>query len=234
MPTSCDGSTNPRKRVRSPSSSTGGRGRRHSMQRASTWCRDDGRVSRYSRPRDDSGALRRDHTAMEHGRLRTARAAQWHPTLYPAHRRTPAPPQGYFTATDPGALSHAFQSGTRSGKALDPPLSSGSTSRHIAPLPELDGSPPLCLHGIQSDGLAGPGPGAGPLRRTTPTVLNNHRAKVFLPVADPDTLEYASRLIATRRVTTPSITRTPGGRRPPRARVPADSSGQRNCVAYAW
>ena len=47
-----------------------------------------------------------------------------------------------------------------------------------------------------------------------PTVLNNHRAKLFLPgIADPDTLEYASRLIGDEEVTQPSVTRDPGGRR---------------------
>ena len=47
-----------------------------------------------------------------------------------------------------------------------------------------------------------------------PTVLNNHRAKLFLPgIADPDTLEYASRLIGDEEVTQPSVTRDPTGRR---------------------
>lgn len=46
-----------------------------------------------------------------------------------------------------------------------------------------------------------------------PTVLNNHRAKVFLPgIADPDTLEYASRLIGDEEVRMPSVTRDSGGR----------------------
>ena len=47
-----------------------------------------------------------------------------------------------------------------------------------------------------------------------PTVLNNHRAKLFLPgIADPDTLEYASRLVGDAEVTQPSVTRDPSGRR---------------------
>ncbi len=50
--------------------------------------------------------------------------------------------------------------------------------------------------------------------RARPTVLNNHRAKLFLPgIADPDTLEYASRLIGDEEVTLPSVTRDPSGRR---------------------
>jgi type IV secretory pathway TraG/TraD family ATPase VirD4 len=45
-------------------------------------------------------------------------------------------------------------------------------------------------------------------------VLNNHRAKLFLPgIADPDTLEYASRLVGDEEVTQPSVTRDPTGRR---------------------
>lgn len=47
-----------------------------------------------------------------------------------------------------------------------------------------------------------------------PTVLNNHRAKVFLPgIADPDTLEYASRLIGDEEVALPSVTSDPRGGR---------------------
>ena len=45
-------------------------------------------------------------------------------------------------------------------------------------------------------------------------MLNNHRAKLFLPgIADPDTLEYASRLIGDEEVSHPSVTRDPAGRR---------------------
>lgn len=47
-----------------------------------------------------------------------------------------------------------------------------------------------------------------------PTVLNNHRAKLFLPgIADPDTLEYASRLIGDEEASHPSIARDPTGKR---------------------
>ena len=47
-----------------------------------------------------------------------------------------------------------------------------------------------------------------------PTVLNNHRAKMFLPgIADPDTLEYASRLIGDEEVEVPSMTRDATGGR---------------------
>jgi type IV secretion system protein VirD4 len=55
-----------------------------------------------------------------------------------------------------------------------------------------------------------------------PTVLNNHRAKLFLPgIADPDTLEYASRLIGDEETTLPSVTRDPkGGRSTTQSRGP--------------
>ena len=47
-----------------------------------------------------------------------------------------------------------------------------------------------------------------------PTVMNNHRAKLFLPgIADPDTLEYASQLIGDEEIARPSVTRdVKGGR----------------------
>ena len=87
---------------------------------------------------------------------------------------------------------------------------------HIAPLPELDGLAATCAsHGIQ---LVTVWQDLAQVRARygarAPTVLNNHRAKVFLPgIADPDTLEYASRLIGDEEVTTPSVTRDPKGGR---------------------
>ena len=64
------------------------------------------------------------------------------------------------------------------------------------------------------DRVAGPGPGQGAYGARAPTVLNNHRAKLFLPgIADPDTLEYASRLIGDEEVALPSVTRDPRGGR---------------------
>jgi type IV secretion system protein VirD4 len=87
---------------------------------------------------------------------------------------------------------------------------------HIAPLPELDGLAATCAsHGIQLitvwQDLAQVRARYG---SRAPTVLNNHRAKIFLPgIADPDTLEYASRLIGDEEVTTPSVTRDPNGGR---------------------
>ncbi len=139
-------------------------------------------------------------------------------TLYlcaPAHDQRRL--RGYFTALTQQVLSHAFNQATRSGKPLDPPLLVVlDEAAHIAPLPELDGLAATCAsHGIQ---LVTIWQDLAQVRARyaarAPTVLNNHRAKVFLPgIADPDTLEYASRLIGDEEVTTPSVTRDPRGGR---------------------
>ena len=109
------------------------------------------------------------------------------------------------------------RSATRSGRPLDPPLLVVlDEAAHIAPLPELDGLAATCAsHGIQIvtvwQDLAQV---KGRYGARAPTVLNNHRAKLFLPgIADPDTLEYASRLIGDEEVSHPSVTRDPTGRR---------------------
>jgi type IV secretion system protein VirD4 len=139
-------------------------------------------------------------------------------TLYlcaPAHDQRRL--RGYFTALTQQVLSHAFVQATRAGKPLDPPLLVVlDEAAHIAPLPELDGLAATCAsHGIQ---LVTVWQDLAQVRARygarAPTVLNNHRAKVFLPgIADPDTLEYASRLIGDEEVTQPSETRDPRGGR---------------------
>ena len=139
-------------------------------------------------------------------------------TLYlcaPAHDQRRL--RGYFTALTQQVLSHAFTQATRSGKPLDPPLLVVlDEAAHIAPLPELDGLAATCAsHGIQ---LVTVWQDLAQVRARygtrAPTVLNNHRAKIFLPgIADPDTLEYASRLIGDEEITTPSVTRDPKGGR---------------------
>ena len=139
-------------------------------------------------------------------------------TLYlcaPAHDQRRL--RGYFTALTQQVLSCAFSSATRSGRPLDPPLLVVlDEAAHIAPLPELDGLAATCAsHGIQIvtvwQDLAQVRGRYGP---RAATVLNNHRAKLFLPgIADPDTLEYASRLIGDEEVSHPSVTRDPAGRR---------------------
>ncbi len=139
-------------------------------------------------------------------------------TLYlcaPAHDQRRL--RGYFTALTQAVLSHAFALATKAGRPLDPPLLVVlDEAAHIAPLPELDGLAATCAsHGIQIvtvwQDLAQV---RGRYGARAPTVLNNHRAKLFLPgIADPDTLEYVSRLIGDEEVSHPSVTRDPQGRR---------------------
>ena len=138
-------------------------------------------------------------------------------TLYlcaPAHDQRRL--RGYFSALTQQVLAHAFASAARSGRPLDPPLLVVlDEAAHIAPLPELDGLAATCAsHGIQIvtvwQDLAQV---RGRYGARAATVLNNHRAKLFLPgIADPDTLEYASRLIGDEEVSHPSVTRDPAGR----------------------
>jgi type IV secretion system protein VirD4 len=125
--------------------------------------------------------------------------------------------RGYFTALTQQILTHAFECATRQGRPLDPPLLVVlDEAAHIAPLPELDGLAATCAsHGIQLvtvwQDLAQV---KGRYGARAPTVLNNHRAKLFLPgIADPDTLEYASRLIGDEEVAQPSLTRDGRGAR---------------------
>jgi type IV secretion system protein VirD4 len=141
-----------------------------------------------------------------------------HHTVYlcaPAHDQRRL--RGYFSALTQQVLAHAFTLATRAGRALDPPLLVVlDEAAHIAPLPELDGLAATCAsHGIQLmtvwQDLAQV---RGRYGARAPTVLNNHRAKLFLPgIADPDTLEYASRLIGDEEVALPSVTRDPTGGR---------------------
>jgi len=139
-------------------------------------------------------------------------------TLYlcaPAHDQRRL--RGYFTALTQQVLAHAFTCSTRNRRALDPPLLVVLDEvAHIAPLPELDGLAATgASHGIQivtvwqdvAQVTARYGARA-------PTVLNNHRAKLFLPgIADPDTLDYASRLIGDEETSRPSVTRDARGGR---------------------
>jgi type IV secretion system protein VirD4 len=139
-------------------------------------------------------------------------------TLYlcaPAHDQRRL--RGYFTALTSQVLTHAFETATRAAQPLDPPLLVVlDEAAHIAPLAELDALAATCAsHGIQLvtiwQDLAQV---RGRYGTRAPTVLNNHRAKLFLPgIADPDTLDYASRLVGDEEVTQPSITRDPKGGR---------------------
>ena len=139
-------------------------------------------------------------------------------TLYlcaPAHDQRRL--RGYFTALTQQVLFLAFTRATRAGRRLDPPfLVVLDEAAHIAPLAELDGLAATgASHGVQLvtvwQDLAQVRARYGP---RAPTVLNNHRAKLFLPgIADPDTLEYASRLVGDEEVTHPSVTRDARGGR---------------------
>jgi type IV secretion system protein VirD4 len=139
-------------------------------------------------------------------------------TLYlcaPAHDQRRL--RGYFGALVSQVLSHAFTVSTRAGAPLDPPLLVVlDEAAHIAPLPELDGLAATCAsHGIQ---LVTVWQDLAQIRSRygtrAPTVMNNHRAKLFLPgIADPDTLDYASRLVGDEEASQPSVTRDAKGGR---------------------
>lgn len=164
-------------------------------------------------------------------------AGDGHHTLYlcaPAHDQRRL--RGYFTALTQHVLTHAFECATRAAASLDPPLLVVlDEAAHIAPLAELDALAATCAsHGIQLvtiwQDLAQI---RGRYGARAPTVLNNHRAKLFLPgIADPDTLEYASRLVGDEEATQPSVTRDPTGRRSTtRRRRRAACCRPRNCGA---
>ena len=185
-----------------------------------TWCRDDRtRSSIYTTAETVLAPFAQAPPGPPAGGTFEARdLLGGHHTLYlcaPAHDQRRL--RGYFTALTQHVLAHAFAQATRSGRPLDPPLLVVlDEAAHIAPLPELDGLAATCAsHGIQIitvwQDLAQV---TGRYGARAPTVLNNHRAKLFLPgIADPDTLEYASRLIGDEEASHPSVTRDPTGGR---------------------
>ncbi|HEY6472909.1 MAG TPA: type IV secretory system conjugative DNA transfer family protein [Acidimicrobiales bacterium] len=159
-----------------------------------------------------------DTGAMTPARFEPAQLLGGADTLYlcaPAHDQRRL--RGYFTALTQQVLTYAFECATRQSHPLDPPLLVVlDEAAHIAPLAELDALAATCAsHGIQLvtifQDLAQV---RGRYGSRAPTVLNNHRAKLFLPgIADPDTLDYASRLVGDEEVTQPSVTRDSTGRR---------------------
>jgi type IV secretion system protein VirD4 len=193
-----------------------------------TWCRDDRtRSSVYTTAETVLAPFA--HTSAASLPMTTSRTpARFQPadllagdgdnTLYlcaPTHDQRRL--RGYFTALTQQVLTHAFEHATRGAQPLDPPLLVVlDEAAHIAPLAELDSLAATCAsHGIQLvtiwQDLAQVRARYGP---RAPTVLNNHRAKLFLTgIADPDTLEYASRLVGDEEVTQPSVTRDATGRR---------------------
>jgi len=185
-----------------------------------SWCRDERtRSSVYTTAETVlapfAGA---DAPAASHDAFEPTELLSGCHTLYlcaPAHDQRRL--RGYFTALTQQVISHGFATATRAGKPLDPPLLVVlDEAAHIAPLPELDGLAATCAsHGIQ---LVTVWQDLAQVRARygsrAPTVLNNHRAKLFLPgVADPDTLDYASRLIGDEEIEVPSMTRDATGGR---------------------
>jgi type IV secretion system protein VirD4 len=184
-----------------------------------TWCRDERtRSSVYTTAETVLAPFAHARQPLTASRFEPSLLLGGVNTVYlcaPAHDQRRL--RGFFTALTQQVLTFAFDRATSAGRPLSPPLLVVlDETAHIAPLSELDGLAASCAsHGIQivtiwqdvAQVRARYGPRAG-------TVLNNHRAKLFLSgIADPDTLDYASRLIGDEEVKRPSVTRDPGGRR---------------------
>jgi len=132
-------------------------------------------------------------------------------TLYlcaPAHDQRRLTP--LFVGVLRSVLDHAYDRVARTGRPLDPPLLVVlDEAANIAPLPDLDALAATAAgHGVQLvtvwHDLAQITARFGP--RAT-TVVNNHRAKVFLSgISDPGTLDYASHLIGDEEVHLPATT----------------------------
>lgn len=140
---------------------------------------------------------------------------------------------GLFTAVVKDVIQTAFTTASRQGGALEPPLLVVlDEAANIAPLAELDGLASTCAgHGVQLvtvfQDMAQISARYG---ARSATVVNNHRAKVFLSgISDPATLEHASQLVGEHHQLFPSFTRDPGGGRSttysptPRPLLPGDA-----------
>jgi type IV secretion system protein VirD4 len=183
---------------------------------------------------DADGGIDHDHQNIDASRL-----VSGHNTLYlcaPAHDQRRLSP--LFTAVLRQVLEHVYVSVTRTGSPLDPPLLVVlDEAANIAPLSDLDSVAATAAgHGVQLVSIW------HDLAQITArygtrsaTVVNNHRAKVFLSgISDPSTLDYASHLIGDEEVLLPAFTsggqggptttRSPSSRRlaPPQAlrRIP--------------
>ncbi len=115
-----------------------------------------------------------------------------------------------FAALVSQVVRTAFAASARAGRPLDPPLLVVlDEAANIAPLKELDGLAATCAgHGVQLvtvwQDLAQVHARYG---ERAATVVNNHRAKLFLPgIADPGTLDFASHLAGDQELATPSVT----------------------------
>jgi type IV secretion system protein VirD4 len=132
-------------------------------------------------------------------------------TLYlcaPAHHQRRLSP--LFTAVVRQLLEHVYDTVTRTGRPLDPPLLLVlDEAANIAPLADLDALASTAAgHGVQLvtvwHDLAQITARFG---ARAATVVNNHRAKVFLSgISDPSTLEYASQLIGDEELLLPAYT----------------------------
>jgi len=139
-------------------------------------------------------------------------------TLYlcaPAHDQRRL--RGLFTAVVKQVLESAFDRAANLGGQLESPLLVVlDEAANIAPLAELDGLAATCAgHGVQLitvwQDLAQVAARYG---ERAATVVNNHRAKVFLSgTSDPRTLDHASHLVGEEELIVPSVTRDPSGAR---------------------
>ncbi len=149
------------------------------------------------------------------GRRRTwidpARLIESRNTLFvcaPAHDQHRLAP--LFSSVVHSVLEHAYEEVSRTHRPLDPPLLVVlDEAANIAPLADLDGlASTAASHGVQLvtvwHDLAQITARYG--SRAT-TVVNNHRAKLFLSgISDPQTLEYASRMIGDEEVMSAATT----------------------------
>ncbi len=139
-------------------------------------------------------------------------------TLYvcaPAHDQHRL--RALFAALVAQVVHAAFAASARAGRPLDPSLLVVlDEAANIAPLKELDGLAATCAgHGVQLvtvwQDLAQVRARYG---ERSATVVNNHRAKLFLPgIADPGTLDFASHLAGDQELATPSVTHGARGER---------------------
>lgn len=140
---------------------------------------------------------------------------------------------GLFTAVVKDVVQTAFTRSARLSRPIDPPLLVVlDEAANIAPLAELDGLAATCAgHGVQLvtvwQDLAQISARYGV---RSATVVNNHRAKIFLAgISDPATLDHASQLAGEEQRLVPSITRDPAGGRAvtmapaPRPLLPGDA-----------
>lgn len=140
-------------------------------------------------------------------------------TLYlcaPAHDQRRLSP--LFTAVVRQVLEYVYDTVTRTGRPIDPPLLLVlDEAANIAPLADLDSLASTAAgHGVQlvtiwhdqAQITARYGARAA-------TVVNNHRAKIFLSgISDPSTLDHASHLIGDEQLLQEAFTSGggPGGR----------------------